>query len=153
MENWKEASKGRKCNGPSDDGVWTCFVFPLQIHTRNVTTINGFTTGFIEAFDKHWNIVLTDVIEIWRRKKFHYCPKTILPSDHRDDKQFAECMRRLQRLNVTVPAVTAKSLNRKLVECTRIVPKLLIRGEQIATIILDSETMKPETEIKLNSSN
>lgn len=49
-------------------------------------------------------------------------------------------MQRLKMLNITIPAVTAKSLNRKQVECSRNVSKLLIRGEQIATIILDTDT-------------
>lgn len=119
----------------------------LQIFTRNVTTINGHATGFIEAFDKHWNIVLSDVVEVWKRKKFHYCPKAVMLHDNNEDEQLAECIQRLRVLNITMPTVAVKSLNRKLVECTRNVPKLLIRGEQIATIILDSQTIKPETEI------
>lgn len=154
-----------------------CFVdlriflkFPMQIFTRNVTTINGYVTGFIEAFDKHWNIVLIDVHEVWKRKKFHYCPKAVMQSrpppppssnadaddnnnanrddDDDDNEQFAECMQRLKMLNIARPTIAVKSLSRKLVECSRNVPKLLIRGEQIATIILDQQTItKPETEI------
>lgn len=99
--------------------------------------MNGHTTGFIEAFDKHWNIVLSDVVEVWRRKKFHYCPKAVIFHGDSRDEQYDICIQRLEVLNITIPTIVVKSLNRKLVECTRNVPKLLIRGEQIATIILD----------------
>lgn len=136
----------------------------MQIFTRNVTTINGYATGFIEAFDKHWNIVLADVCEVWKRKKFHYCSKAVMKSpqqyDDADDDDvinsdkryehelFKECMQRLKMLKITPPTIAVKSLNRKMVECSRNVPKLLIRGEQIATVILDQQiTIKPETEI------
>lgn len=65
-----------------------------------------------------------------------------------DDELYAVCMQRLKMLNIARPTIAVKSLNRKQVECSRNVPKLLIRGEQIATIILDQQTTtKPETEI------
>lgn len=68
--------------------------------------------------------------------------------DNDDDELYAECMQRLKMLNIARPTIAVKSLNRKLVECSRNVPKLLIRGEQIATIILDQQTItKPETEM------
>lgn len=73
--------------------------------------------------------------------------------DEDENTQLAECMKRLQTLNITIPSTKVKSLNRRRVECSRNVPKLLIRGEQIAIIILDAQTMKPETEIKSNQSN
>lgn len=119
----------------------------FQIYTRNVMTINGHITGFIGAFDKHWNIVLIDAIEVWKRKKYHYCCKAlVLSNDDADDgddddeeSQMAECLKRLKGLNITLPALNVKSINRKQVECTRNVSKLLIRGEQIATIILDRD--------------
>lgn len=91
----------------------------------------------IEAFDKHWNIVLTDVFEVWKRKKFHHCTKAAITTATDDSDRLAMCMERLKMLKITLPAVSVKSISRKHVECSRNVPKLLIRGEQIATIILD----------------
>lgn len=100
-------------------------------------------TGFIEAFDKHWNIVLIDVFEMWKRKKYHYSSKAVIPNDDNngsDDKaQLETCLQRLRCLNITIPALNVKSINRKQVECSRNISKLLIRGEQIAIIILDKD--------------
>lgn len=45
----------------------------VKIYTRKEHGILGYITGFIESFDKHWNIVLSDVYEVWKRKKIHFC--------------------------------------------------------------------------------
>lgn len=31
-------------------------------------------TGIVMSFDKHWNIALSDVFEVWKRRKTHLCP-------------------------------------------------------------------------------
>ncbi|XP_031640081.1 U7 snRNA-associated Sm-like protein LSm11 [Contarinia nasturtii] len=112
----------------------------IKIFTRNAIAINGYVTGFIEAFDKHWNIVLIDVFEVWKRKKYHYSSKAVISNDgDNDETQLATCLQRLRCLKITLPALNVKSVNRKQVECSRNVSKLLIRGEQIATIILDRD--------------
>lgn len=41
----------------------------IKIWTRNEKGFRGFLTGFVEAFDKHWNIALRDVDEQFVRKK------------------------------------------------------------------------------------
>lgn len=48
-----------------------------------------------------------------------------------------KCSDRLKELNINIPVIKVKSLNRKYVECTRHVPQLLIRGDQIAVILLN----------------
>lgn len=30
-------------------------------------------TGIVMAFDKHWNIALSDVFEVWKRRKTNLC--------------------------------------------------------------------------------
>lgn len=41
----------------------------FQIVTRNMNSIRGHCTGYVVAFDKHWNIALEDVREVWARAK------------------------------------------------------------------------------------
>lgn len=41
----------------------------VKVYTRNANGIVGHLTGRIEMFDKHWNMALTDVHEVWKRRK------------------------------------------------------------------------------------
>lgn len=99
--------------------------------------MNGYVTGMVEAYDKHWNIALTKVLHVWKRKKPHFCTTSMSASLIDDGDNIAECMERLKRLRINVPAINVKSLNRKFAECTRHVPQLVVRGEQIAIVYLD----------------
>lgn len=116
------------------------FAIQLQILLRNETTINGYVTGFVEAYDKHWNIALSNVVHVWKRMKPHFCTTPMSTNTHGDaddGQSMNECMRRLQRLGINVPAINVKSINRKFAECTRSVPQLVVRGEHIAIIYSD----------------
>lgn len=42
--------------------------FCSQVITRGPTGLRGFLYGYVEAFDKHWNMVLTEVLEVYQRK-------------------------------------------------------------------------------------
>lgn len=79
-------------------------------------------------------MVLTDVQEVWKRRKLHYCHNADI--GHTPDSEQI-CLARLRSLNIDLPQTMVKSLNRKFVECTRHVPQLMIRGEQIALITVD----------------
>ncbi|KAJ6641993.1 U7 snRNA-associated Sm-like protein LSm11 [Pseudolycoriella hygida] len=105
----------------------------VKIYTRKEHGILGYLTGFIEMFDKHWNIVLSDVCEVWKRKKTYLC-------DVADFGELEDCSRKLRKLKLQFPIVTARSLNRKYVECTRKVPQLMVRGEQVVVVMLDTTT-------------
>lgn len=48
-----------------------------------------------------------------------------------------DCLHKLKQLKIQFPTVLVKSLNRKYVECTRQVPQLMVRGEQVAVVMLD----------------
>lgn len=48
-----------------------------------------------------------------------------------------DCSQKLKKLKLQFPIVHVKSLNRKYVECTRKVPQLMVRGEQVAVVMLD----------------
>lgn len=109
----------------------------MQIYTRNANSVNGYITGKIEAFDKHWNISLIDAFEEWKRKKLHRCPQ-IVPVQNLNAVVVGEqCEQRLQSMNIELPPISIKSLSRKIVICRRHISKLLVRGEQIALITLE----------------
>ena len=36
--------------------------------------IRGYCLAFVAAFDKHWNLALEDVREVWTRKKKNKVP-------------------------------------------------------------------------------
>ena len=39
-----------------------------QIITRNDRGVRGVLHATVVAFDKHWNMALSDVLEIWKKK-------------------------------------------------------------------------------------
>lgn len=79
--------------------------------------------------------MLTDVFEVWKRRKLHHCHTAAFDIDEIDpDAQLELCVSRLRSLNIQIPTTTVKSLNRKFAECSRHIPQLMIRGEQIAVI-------------------
>ncbi|XP_055845627.1 U7 snRNA-associated Sm-like protein LSm11 [Episyrphus balteatus] len=109
----------------------------IKIHTRSEHGIRGSITGFVISFDKHWNILLRDVHETWKRRKYKY-----------DENKFcgtpSDCSERLRNLGITLPQTKAKSLNRKNVQLSRSIPQLLIRGEQIVLIVTEKANEKVE---------
>ncbi|XP_059620101.1 U7 snRNA-associated Sm-like protein LSm11 [Phlebotomus argentipes] len=101
----------------------------VKIYIRHNHGIRGYVTGVIEMFDKHWNIVLTDVEEFYKRRKYNYTGKGGVFDNPGED-----CSERLKELGIALPEVTVKSINRKNVECRRRIPNILLRGEQIALV-------------------
>lgn len=74
---------------------------------------------------------------MWNRKKLHCCSRVALVDHEIENNMTTECERRLNEMNIKVPIVIHKSISRKLVTCSRHVPKLVVRGEHIAIITLD----------------
>lgn len=105
----------------------------VKIYVRKEHGVRGTITGFIEAFDKHWNVAVVDVEEQWRRRKVCVSESNVifgntLPVD--------VALRKLEKMGISVPEMqSVKSVNRKYVELTRKVPQLLVRGEQVVLII------------------
>lgn len=75
--------------------------------------------------------MISDVLEVWKRRKAHYCQPAAQLADSADD-----CARRLKELNITLPKIKVKSLNRKNIECSRRVAELLVRGENVVCVML-----------------
>lgn len=40
----------------------------VKVYIRSAASVRGQCEGYIIAFDKHWNLVMDDVKEIWTRK-------------------------------------------------------------------------------------
>ena len=101
----------------------------VKVYTRKKNGIRGFMTGYIEVFDRHWNLALVDVEETWKKRKKRLMENKV---SHLGEPQ--DCSDLLARMRINVPDVKAKSLDRKYVECTRKMPKLFIRGEQVVLV-------------------
>lgn len=106
----------------------------VKIYVRKEHGVRGFVTGFIEAFDKHLNICLTDCVEQWKRRKFKFSEnKVALLGQPQDCSDF------LAEIGIKVPKIITKSTNRKYVECTRKMPQLMVRGEEVVLVGEDNK--------------
>ncbi|XP_058828515.1 U7 snRNA-associated Sm-like protein LSm11 [Topomyia yanbarensis] len=114
----------------------------VKVYTRKEKGIRGYATGYVEIFDKHWNMALTDVFESWKRRKYSYSQNNVCALGEPQD-----CSDMLRKMGISVPEVSVKSVNRKYVICTRKVPKMLIRGEQVVLVtpdkVVDAEGGEP----------
>uniref|UniRef100_A0A1B0BED3 Sm domain-containing protein n=1 Tax=Glossina palpalis gambiensis TaxID=67801 RepID=A0A1B0BED3_9MUSC len=96
--------------------------------------IRGYVVGFLQFFDCHWNLLLTDVEECYKHRKFKYADQKLPLLKAPED-----CSRRIRELGLTLPLQNAKSLNRKTIEIKRHIPQLLVRGEHVVLVQLDNE--------------
>ena len=46
----------------------------VKVWTRGLSEVRGVTSGFVAAFDKHWNMALTDVDEQFTRNRSRKAP-------------------------------------------------------------------------------
>lgn len=113
----------------------------VKIFVRKEKGIRGFITGLIEAFDKHFNILLVDCIEVWRRRKFKFSDNSVALLGQPQD-----CSQLLKSMGIKVPEISAKSLDRKNVECTRKIKQLMIRGEDVVLVSEDKEVLSQKDE-------
>ncbi|EDS37120.1 LSM11 protein [Culex quinquefasciatus] len=105
----------------------------VKVYTRKEKGVRGFVTGFIEVFDKHWNLALSDVFESWRRRKYRYSENKRAGLGKPQD-----CSELLRKMGISVPETAVKSVDRKYVMCSRRVPKLIVRGEQVVLVTPES---------------
>lgn len=58
-----------KSNGPLSRIATFCYTKQrVKVYTRSAASVRGYCEGYIAAFDKHWNLVMDDVVEVWTRK-------------------------------------------------------------------------------------
>lgn len=99
----------------------------FQILTRTLKGIRGHCIGTIVLFDKHWNLCLKNVQEVWKRPRKFKIPAICGPAPSEDQ---------LRHRKIHPPKVTVLKKEKKTELCQRFVDQLLIRGEQIALIVL-----------------
>jgi small nuclear ribonucleoprotein (snRNP)-like protein len=101
----------------------------VKIYIRKEHGIRGYIIGNIVAFDKHFNLALSDCTETWTRRKYKFSEAKIShPNPSKD------CTKLLEKLGIKIPEITVKSLNRKYVECTRKIGQLMVRGEDVILV-------------------
>ncbi|XP_055528906.1 U7 snRNA-associated Sm-like protein LSm11 [Wyeomyia smithii] len=104
----------------------------VKVYTRKQKGVRGYVTGFVEIFDKQWNMALTDVFESWKRRKYRYSQNKVCALGEPTD-----CSEQLRKMGIRVPDVSVKAIDRKYVQCTRRVPQIMIRGEQVVLVTPD----------------
>lgn len=108
----------------------------VKIYTRKEHGFRGTISGYIEAFDKHFNIALVDCIEIYQRRKFNFSESKVPLLGQPED-----CTALLASMGIKVPEISVKSLDRKHVQCSRKLGQLVIRGEEIVLVAEDQEEL------------
>ncbi|XP_075226794.1 U6 snRNA-associated Sm-like protein LSm11 [Lycorma delicatula] len=104
----------------------------VKIITRRAHQIRGFCEGFVEAFDKHWNLAVSDVREVWSRKKSNRCNT----SEYGQELSKEQCERMRRLVGIRVPNIVKHKITRKREDCERFVSKLFLRGEHVVCVIL-----------------
>ncbi|KAJ0180855.1 hypothetical protein K1T71_002940 [Dendrolimus kikuchii] len=98
----------------------------IKVVTRNDRGIRGVLHATLVAFDKQWNMALSDVLEIWKRKgvrKRKIPPALGTPVPKGTAAAISP-----------VPAVTETPIGKGVYECTRYISQLMIRGEHVVLI-------------------
>ncbi|XP_059487612.1 uncharacterized protein LOC132203686 [Neocloeon triangulifer] len=98
----------------------------VMVKTRNIYQGTNDMVGYLVAFDKHWNLALTDVEETFLRKMQRKVPLNLGESVKLSSEELA-------RRGIVRPKVIQKVGN-KFELCKRHIPQLLLRGEQIVVI-------------------
>ncbi|KAM3956596.1 LOW QUALITY PROTEIN: U6 snRNA-associated Sm-like protein LSm11 [Aphomia sociella] len=98
----------------------------VKVITRNATGVRGELHANIVAFDKQWNLALSDVLEIWKRKrekKRKIPPGLGTPVPKGSAAAISP-----------VPVVTETPIGGGVWECTRHLPQLFVRGEHVVLV-------------------
>uniref|UniRef100_A0A1A9WNC6 Sm domain-containing protein n=1 Tax=Glossina brevipalpis TaxID=37001 RepID=A0A1A9WNC6_9MUSC len=111
--------------------------YKVRVIVRKEHGIRGYVIGFLQYFDRHWNLLLTEVVECYQQRKFKYAEQNMPLLDASED-----CSQRLRRIGIMLPLQNVKSLSRKTVEIKRHLPQLLLRGEHVVLVQLDHKEVQ-----------
>ncbi|XP_011291821.2 uncharacterized protein LOC101895474 [Musca domestica] len=104
----------------------------IHVVVRKEKGIKGYVEGVLKLYDRHWNLLLTEVEECYTHRKHKFCEDNIVLPTSEDNRE--DCSQRLRELGIKLPKQIVKSLNRKTVEIRRFLPQLLLRGEQVVLV-------------------
>jgi len=99
----------------------------VRVWTRGLNDVRGVSTGFVAAFDKHWNMALTDVDEQFTRKRRRKAPVLggeVAKGPDKDAREF----------RVGESVVKILMVKKKVEICVRHVPQVLLRGEHVVMV-------------------
>jgi len=99
----------------------------IRVWTRGLSDVRGVTTGFVAAFDKHWNMALTDIDEQFTRKRRRKAPVLggeVAKGPDKDAREF----------RVGESVVKILMVKKKVEICVRHVPQVLLRGEHVVMV-------------------
>jgi len=103
-----------------------------RVWTRGVQGVRGVATGFIVAFDKHWNLAMKDVEEQFTRRRTSKVPALGQGKQETKDCQRRGERRREEKIGESVVRVV--QVMRKVEVCVRHVPQVLLRGEHVVMV-------------------
>ncbi|XP_039745232.1 U7 snRNA-associated Sm-like protein LSm11 [Pararge aegeria] len=98
----------------------------IKVTTRHAYGIRGVLHATLVAFDKQWNLALTDVLEIWKKKapkKRKIPPGLVTPVPKGTAASIS-----------AVPVVTETPIGGGVLECTRHLPQVMVRGEHVVLV-------------------
>ncbi|XP_061399648.1 U7 snRNA-associated Sm-like protein LSm11 [Musca vetustissima] len=107
----------------------------VHVMVRKEKGIKGYVEGVLKLYDRHWNLLLTEVEECYTQRKHKFCEDNIvMPKEGSHEGDEEECSRRLREFGIKLPKQIIRSLNRKTVEIKRYLPQLLLRGEHVVLV-------------------
>lgn len=107
----------------------------VKVWTRGPTSVRGVMTGFIVAFDKHWNLALTDVDEQFSRRRARKVavkggtePRTGQADGEQREFKVGDSQFRIIKVK------------KKVEICVRHTPQVLLRGEHVVMVSRDTNS-------------
>nr|ACO11621.1 U7 snRNA-associated Sm-like protein LSm11 [Caligus rogercresseyi] len=92
----------------------------IRVYTRGPNYLRGNMTAYLLAFDKHWNMALVDVDEVFRKRR---CPKAMLDPSTSSEREEEEGVKIVRN-------------SRRWLHCERHVAQIVLRGEHVSHVVI-----------------